>query len=139
MIKSSEEKNIDEKVILVLEDEKPLAEAIKTKLQNSGFGVTTARTVEQALNYLDDISDISAIWLDHYLLGKENGLDFIAKLKQRGGKWAKIPIFVVSNTASNENVRSYIQFGVNKYYVKAEHRLDEIISEIRNILENPEE
>ncbi len=128
-----------EKTILVIEDERPLIEAIKTKLENNGFAVTTARTVEQALNYLEDLGIIDAIWLDHYLLGKEDGLDFVTKLKGHDGKWKHIPIFVVSNTASPDKVQSYIRFGISKYYVKAEHRLDGIVNEIKLFLNNPKE
>ncbi len=129
----------NDKTILVIEDERPLLEAIKTKLEKNGFAVTTARTVEQALNYLEDLERIDVIWLDHYLLGKEDGLDFVAKIKSQNGKWKHIPIFVVSNTASADKVQSYIQLGISKYFVKAEHRLDGIISEIKSFLEHPEE
>lgn len=125
--------------ILVIEDERPLSEAIKMKLENNGFTVITARTVEQALNYLEDIENIEAIWLDHYLLGKEDGLDLVSKIKQDGAKWKKLPIFVVSNTATPDKIQSYIRLGISKYYVKAEHRLDGIINEIKLFLDHPEE
>ena len=125
--------------ILVIEDERPLSEAIKMKLENNGFTVITARTVEQALNYLEDIENIKAIWLDHYLLGKEDGLDLVSKIKQDGAKWKKLPIFVVSNTATPDKIQSYIRLGISKYYVKAEHRLDGIINEIKLFLDHPEE
>ena len=128
-----------EKTILVVEDERPLAAAIKAKLTKSGFAVVTSRTVEQRLNYLEDIGIVDAIWLDHYLLGKENGLDFVTKIKAHNGRWKNIPIFVVSNTASPDKVQSYLRLGINKYYTKADHRLDEIISEIKSYLENSKE
>jgi len=130
---------IKERTMLVIEDERPLVEAIKTKLENNGFAVVTARTVEQALNYLEDIKQVDAIWLDHYLLGKEDGLDFVSKIKQDGAKWKNIPIFVISNTASSNNVHSYMRLGIKKYYVKADHRLDGIVNEIKSFLDNPEE
>ena len=138
-IDSAQGKQIKEKTMLVIEDERPLVEAIKTKLENNSFEVVTARTVEQALNYLEDLKQVDAIWLDHYLLGKEDGLDFVAKLKSHDGKWKQIPIFVVSNTASADKVQSYIRLGISKYYVKAEHRLDGIINEIKSFLDDPEE
>ena len=128
-----------EKTILVVEDERPLAEAIKTKLEKNGFAVVISRTVEQTLNYLEELEVVDAIWLDHYLLGKENGLDFVMKMKARDGRWKNIPIFVVSNTASPDKVQSYLRLGVNKYYTKADHRLEEIIAEIKSFLENPKE
>ena len=62
----------------------------------------------------------------------------MTKIKSQDGKWKKIPIFVVSNTASPAKVQSYILLGISKYYIKAEHRLDEIVSGIKSFLDNPE-
>ncbi len=120
------------KNVLIVEDEKPLLNAIKIKLENSGFDVITSRTVDQALRYMEDIPQIDVIWLDHYLLGKGTGLDFVVAIKNNE-RWKKIPVFVVSNTASPEKVRSYIKFGVTKYYTKADFRLDEIIDDMKKI------
>ena len=115
--------------VLVMEDEQPLIEAISTKLKKMGFQVVSARSVEQGLNLLKDEVSVDIIWLDHYLFGKEDGIDFVAEIK-KNDKWKNIPIFVVSNTASPDKVKHYLHLGVDKYYVKAEHRLDEIITEI---------
>ena len=124
----------ESKTILVLEDERPLLSAIKLKITNAGFEVVTARSVEQALGYLQDAIHIDAIWLDHYLLGKENGLDFVTKLKADEGPWKSIPIFVVSNTATSDTLKTYLHLGVANYFVKSDKRLDEIISEIKEFL-----
>ena len=138
MIKKSKNKKITQKTILVIEDERPLVYAIQSKLEQNDFAVVTARTVAQGLNYLEDIGNIDAIWLDHYSLGNDNGLTLVAKLKDPKSKWNKIPIFVVSNTASSTNVKSYIRLGVSKYCVKAEHRLDGIVADIKSFLNKRE-
>jgi len=67
-------------------------------------------------------------------LGKESGLDFAAKCKKTGSPGNHIPIYVVSNTVSSDKVQTYLRFGVEKYFVKAENRLDEIIEEIQKFL-----
>lgn len=118
------------KQVLVIEDELPLSTVIKQKLESNGFMVTTARTAEQAMNYIDELQNIDVIWLDHYLLGKESGLDILAKLKADGSKYQDIPVFVVSNTASEESVQSYMRLGATKYFVKAEHKLGEIVDDV---------
>lgn len=138
MVAKSKSNKPFQKTVLVIEDERPLVNAVQTKLEKNGFLVTTARTVEQGLNYLTDVPGIDAIWLDHYLLGEKTGLDFVAKLKGKDSKWKKIPIFVVSNTASNSNVQSYLRLGISKYCVKAEHRLDEVVRELKTFLEKTE-
>lgn len=122
---------MNNKIILVVEDEKPLLEAIDIKLQKSGFEVVTARTVEQAREYVSELKQVDAIWLDHYLMGKEDGLDFVAWCKEGKNEQVKnIPIFVVSNTASPDKVATYLSLGVHDYYVKSNFRLDEIIANI---------
>ncbi len=145
----------EKKTVLVIEDEHSLLVAINDKLVKSGFRVITARSVEQAfnpeldkkglgvitiksiqnaLNHLEKLEHIDAIWLDHHLLGKEDGLDFVGKFKANGGKWKKIPVFVISNAANPKTVKSYINSGATKYYIKSDHRLDEIIRDIRTLL-----
>ena len=123
------------KTILVVEDERPLIEAIRSRLDQNGFDVLTARTIPQAKTYLEDIETIDAVWLDHYLLGQETGLDLVHAMKGDGAKWKNIPIFVVSNTASDDKVRSYLRLGITKYYVKSEKRLDSIIPDIKAFLD----
>lgn len=124
----------EQKIILIIEDEQTLLEAIQDKMQRNGLGAIVARTVDQAFSQLSSAPHIDAIWLDHYLLGKENGIDFVEKIKHNGSKWKNIPIFVVSNTVGPEKVKIYIQLGVVKYYVKAERRLDEIIADIKTFI-----
>ena len=130
---------MSDKTILVMEDERPLLEVIKAKLEAGGFTVVTARAVEQAMGYLKEGVKIDAVWLDHYLLGKESGLDFVAQLKADGSAWREIPIFVVSNTASPDKVQSYLRLGINKYYTKVDYRLDQIITDIKEFLETKNE
>lgn len=148
-------KTSKEKTILVIEDERPLLEAINAKLAKSGFNVIAARSVEEAFNanlkknavgaitidsieraldYLESLERVDAIWLDHHLLGNEDGLDFVKKFKANGGRWNKIPVFVVSNAASPKTIKSYIHSGISKYYVKSDHRLDEIVKDIESFL-----
>ena len=127
--------NPQKKTILILEDETPLLEVIKSKLETEGFRVVTARSVSQALEYLKNGIKINLVWLDHYLLGKESGLDFITKLKQKGSVWKNLPVFVVSNTVSPEKVQIYFNLGIKKCYTKVDFRLDQIIADIKKFLE----
>lgn len=120
------------KTILVVEDDTPLMEAVQMKLEKCGFRVVTARSVESAMG--TKILEIDGIWLDHNLIGKENGIDFVVQLKAKGGKFKDIPIFVVSNTSSLDLRKSYANLGVLNYFVKAEHKLGELIKQVQNNL-----
>ena len=118
-----------QRTILVLEDERQLAMAVRDALSKRDFHPIVVQTIDDGLRELENLGFVDVIWLDHYLLGTGNGVDFVVKVKNHP-KWAKIPIFVVSNTASNENIRSYIQLGVNNYYTKADYNIMQIIDDI---------
>ena len=119
--------------ILVVEDEASLQKAILLKLKKDDFQVVISATVDEAISQLKKEKEVCLIWLDHYLLGKKNGLDFVAEIKQNE-KWKNIPIFVVTNTTSQDKLGDYVNYGVNKYYTKANFRLDEIIRDINQEL-----
>ncbi len=123
------------KTILIVEDEEPLQNAIRIKMEKSGFATLSARSAQQALNYLEEMR-VDVVWIDHYLLGKEDGLYIVTKMKDNDSKWRDIPIFVVSNTASKDKVQSYLKFGVDKYFTKAENRLEDIIQAISSSIDN---
>ncbi|MDD5416179.1 MAG: response regulator [Candidatus Daviesbacteria bacterium] len=121
------------KTILVLEDEKPLLKVIKDKFETEGFNVVTARAADQALDYLKEGIKVDAVWLDHYLFGKHNGLDFVTALKKHRS-WKNLPVFVVSNTVSMDKVQTYLKLGVQKCYTKVDFRLDQIIADMKKFL-----
>jgi len=121
------------KTILVVEDERPLLEVVQIKLEGGGFDVVTARSVGQALEFLKEVPKTDAIWLDHYLLGEQDGLHFVSKIKE-DSKTKDLPIFVISNSASEDTKQAYLKMGVAGYYVKSDFRLDEIIEDIRTVL-----
>ena len=117
--------------ILVLEDDMLLLKAIQDKLERNHFAVLLSRTFAQALEYMkDDNLKVNLIWLDHYLLGKETGLDFLAKIRAEE-KWRVTPVFIVSNSTSPEMIQAYRSLGINKYYTKSDFRLEEIIGDIK--------
>lgn len=141
--------------ILVVEDEKSLLEVITDKLTTSGFEVIIARsvddafsfefapttpgdvtssTIETVLKHLERLEHLDAIWLDHNLIGDEDGLDFIIKFKANQGQWSTVPIFVVSNSDNAELIKTYAELGVSHYYLKAEHKLEAIIADIKAAL-----
>jgi CheY-like chemotaxis protein len=124
--------------IMVLEDENLLLQAISKKLELSGLNPVSCTGAEQALDYLNSVPELpDAIWLDYHL--KEmNGLTFMKKLKENP-KWEKIPVVVVSNSASPDKVHSMLALGAKKYVLKAEYRLDEIIETIKEFVAKEEE
>ena len=119
--------------ILILEDDRQLAGAVREALMGHGFNPIVVGTVEDGIKELKSEKHIDVIWLDHYLLGSGNGVDFVVEVKNHP-KWKNIPIFVVSNTASAPNIRSYLELGIANFYTKADHDIAQIISDIDTAL-----
>jgi CheY-like chemotaxis protein len=123
--------------VLVVEDSLGLQKAIISKLTQEGFEVIPSVASQEAMQKLEENPDTDFIWLDHYLLGEETGLDFITHVKGNE-KFKHIPVFLVSNTATAEKIKTYMHLGIDKYYMKSNISLKEIIEDVKNLLEgNP--
>ena len=125
--------NPSKKKVLVIEDDRSLQAAIVDKLSMNGLDSILASSKQEGIDALIDNENIALIWLDHYLFGKEDGLDFLNEVR-KSKDWQEIPIFVISNTAGTDKVNAYLALGADKYYTKAEHRLDQIIKDISNYI-----
>jgi DNA-binding response OmpR family regulator len=117
------------KSVLIVEDEKALSNAIDKKFRLNGLKTFLASSVNEAEKLLKKSGGVDVIWLDHYLLGSRDGLDFVRDIKA-GTDHKDIPIYLVSNTASDDKVSSYIKIGVEKYYIKSNNRLDDIVGDV---------
>jgi DNA-binding response OmpR family regulator len=119
--------------IMVVEDETLLLQAITKKLKLSGMDVLSCASGQQAVDYLRNLDELpDAVWLDYYLKDM-NGLAFMQELKANQA-WSRIPVIVVSNSASPDKVNNMLALGARKYILKAEYRLDEIIAMIRDFI-----
>lgn len=121
------------RTILVLEDERQLARTIREAFIMRKFDVIVVATAEDGIRQLENMKHVDVIWLDHYLLGAASGLDFIIQMKS-SPDWQNIPIFVVSNSSSAENIRSYIKLGAVNYYTKSDYDINQIIDDIEYTL-----
>ena|SRR3989344_1796972 len=112
-------------LVMIIEDEEALLQAISQKLTKSGFETITCTTATQALNYLKELRRLpDVIWLDYYLEDMD-GLEFMNKMNENP-EWKKLPVVVVSNSASPQKVQSMMDRGVKRYLLKADYQLKEI-------------
>lgn len=119
--------------IMVVEDETLLLQAITKKLKLSNLDVISCASGQQAVDYLTNLDNLpDAVWLDYYLKDM-NGLAFMQTIKEND-KWKNIPVVVVSNSASPEKVHNMLALGARKYILKAEYRLDEIITMMLSLI-----
>ena len=118
------------KTILVVEDEKALQAAVEINLKKSGFDVVSVSSAEGAIKALETNNKFDGVWLDHYLLGEETGLDLLCRMKTNKS-WASLPVFAVTNSVGDDKVKSYELLGIEKYFVKSNSSLNQIINSIK--------
>lgn len=123
-----------QKIILVVEDEEPLQEAIRTKLNASGkYHVVGAASAEEALNVLTTgkiLPDL--IWLDLLLPGM-GGFQFLQNLRSTP-QWKNLPVIVVSVSGSPEKIQRAFELNVIDYIVKSQYRLEDLVKKVEDFI-----
>jgi two-component system response regulator VicR len=120
---------IQNKKILVVEDEKPLSEAIKFKLERQGMTALISNSAEEAMDILKKES-VDLIWLD-LKLPKINGIEFL-KIIRDNPDWKDKKVIIVSASGSDEMKERAKAMGILDYIVKNEMKLDDIIKNVAN-------
>ena len=124
--------NPKKKIILIVEDEQALQDALKMKFEKEGVEVLTAGTGEEALEVLKKKRPI-LVSLD-ILLPKMNGLEVLKKI--RGDfKLRDLPVVMVSVSGGQEKIREAFSLGVVDYLVKSEYKIENIVKKIMGIME----
>ncbi|MEI8060841.1 MAG: response regulator [Candidatus Berkelbacteria bacterium] len=118
------------KKILVAEDEQAIAEALKLKLEHSGFVVTVASNGEEALEEAKS-GDFDLIVLD-LIMPKLDGFGFLEGAKKAG---IETPVIVASNLSQPEDEEKAKALGAKDFYIKSNVSVAEIVEKIGAILE----
>lgn len=117
-------------VILVIEDELPLLQAIVLKAGQLGFEVVSGRSVVEAIDMLKNIPSIDVVWIDHFLPG-QLGIELV-KFMRSDPKWKTTPIFLVTNVVEPEIVNLYLKAGIQGYYTKILISLQDALLDIKS-------
>jgi two-component system alkaline phosphatase synthesis response regulator PhoP len=119
------------KKILIVEDESALQDALREFLLAENFAVVVASDGEMALK-LAKSEKPDLILLD-IILPKKNGFDVLSELKD-DSVMKKIPIILLTNLESADDVDRAFSLGVSTYLVKANYKLEEIVEKIKEML-----
>ena len=121
-------KEQSKKVILVIEDELPLLEAIVAKGDRAGFEMISARSIAEGKRFLKDVEHVDAVWIDHFLPGGL-GLELVQAMRAHPD-WKSIPVFLVTNAIEPDIINKYLKAGIQQYYTKVMSSLDDIFASI---------
>lgn len=119
------------KTILLIEDEQALNKAIKLKLEQQGYKVSSFIKAEEALEFLKKEKP-DFIWLDLLLPGM-NGFQFLENLK-KSEEYKNIPVAMVSVSGGPDTIEKAYELGVKDYIVKSQFNLNRIDDRVKLLM-----
>lgn len=122
----------DKLSVLLVEDDKFLRELIAQKLNKEGMEIYFSITAEEALKILE--TTIPHIILLDLLLPGINGFEFLKELKANP-KISHIPVIILSNLGEEKDKETALKLGAKDFLVKALYTPNEIVDEIKKILD----
>ncbi|MDP2966884.1 MAG: response regulator [bacterium] len=117
--------------ILIVEDEKILAEMYKDKFIQAGFEVILVYSSEDALKVLQKEKP-DLILLD-ILLPRTNGIGFLTLIKKDPGL-SLIPVIAFSNYDDAETKGEALRLGVKDYLIKTNYTPSEVVAKVKQLL-----
>jgi DNA-binding response OmpR family regulator len=117
--------------ILIVEDEKSLAEMYKDKFEEEGYAADIAFTSEEAEEYLKNNTP-DLILLD-ILLPKENGVSLLKKMKTMENV-SDIPVVAFSNYDEPRTKKQALDLGAKAYLIKTQYTPKELLAEVKKFL-----
>ena len=120
-----------EKKILIVEDERPMANILSMKLKSQGLAADTVYNGEEGLEAIGK-EDYDLILLD-LVMPKTDGFDFLEKVKSLK---LNIPIVVITNLSQDSDKKRALELGASKYLIKTEVNLMQILDTAKGFLED---
>lgn len=117
--------------ILIIEDEHSLQQSLTEFLSMEKFEVASAFDGEKGIE-LATKEKPDLILLD-VILPKKNGYEVLEALK-KDKKTKNIPIILLTNLESSEDVEKAFAMGVKTYLIKSNYSLADIVEKIRETL-----
>jgi two-component system alkaline phosphatase synthesis response regulator PhoP len=119
----------DQKKILIVEDEKPLAHALELKLVHEGFTVKVASDGQQCLDMLKE-EKFDVLLLD-LVMPILDGFQVLESLKKDNS--TKPVVFVLSNLSQHEDEERVRSLGARRFFIKSDTPLTTIVAEVKSI------
>ena len=122
---------VNQSKILVVEDDPFVSNLLIKNLLSAGYSVINAVDGQKALTMLETERP-QVILLDLLLPGLD-GFEVLKKIKANP-ETSKIPVFILSNLGSQDDINKALQLGATDYIIKANFTLTEIVERIKTVL-----
>lgn len=121
------------KTVLLVEDEKPIQDALVDKLREEDFEILRANNGEEGLEL--SLSSHPDVILCDVVMPKMNGMVMLKRLRQDGwGKNAKVIVLTNVNPETDGTLSLILDFKPAFYLIKTETSLENIVQKVKEVL-----
>lgn len=120
------------KKVILIEDEESIRELYKRQLTLAGLQVDAFATGKEGLNAV--INGQYDLLLLDIMLPDINGLEILKEVK-KNEKTKTTPVLLLTNLGQDAVIKEGFQLGAEGYILKAAYTPDQIIQEVKNILQ----
>jgi len=123
----------NKKILLIVEDEKPVLKALVDKFNGEGFGVLKAENGEDGLKVaLEEKPDLIILDL---IMPKKTGLQMMHELRRDQNYGKKVPIIILTNLSANDKISGEVSEEEPSYYlVKADWKIEDVVRKVKEAL-----
>ncbi len=120
------------KTILIVDDEKPLREALYESLSLENFNILQAKNGAECLQTIED-HDVDLILLD-IQMPVMSGIEVIDEINKFPEPKKKPHVIALTNKGDFETISKALKGGALHYFIKSDYALDDILEVINKIL-----
>jgi len=117
--------------ILLVEDEKILADLLEKKLKEEGYKVSVAPNGQAGLSKMKK-EDFDLVLLD-VLMPKKGGFEVLEEM-QSDPRLKKIPVIIISNSGQPVEISRALEMGARDYLVKTQFDPKEVIEKVKKTI-----
>jgi len=119
------------KTILIIEDEKRLADALEIKFRHEGFNVIKAENGQTGLELI--ISQNPNVVLLDLMMPVMDGKTMLKKLREFP-QFKNLPVIVLTNAGDVDNMReTQLYYNANAFLIKSNTSPDQIVAKVKEL------
>lgn len=126
---------MEKKILLLIEDDEFIRTLYTKQFDLNGFSTDVAATGNDGLAKVKT-TKYDLILLD-ILLPDINGLEVLKKIKQEANLNQNTPVVLLTNIGQDSVIQEGFKLGAKSYLLKSSYSLEQIVKELKFILEQP--
>ncbi|MFA7201445.1 MAG: response regulator [Candidatus Paceibacterota bacterium] len=125
---------MEEKKVLLIEDDPFLSSLLKNRFAREGLTVLHAKDGEEGIKLIKETQGILLVLLD-LILPKKSGFEVLQVIRQ-DPQMQNAPVIIISNLGQPEDVQKGQELGAVEYFIKAKTSIEDLVNNVISFLDS---